>query len=91
MVQDEGGFDIPGWPTVATVDSRWVNAHGMEILEAAIAQVDAPATVLIRYRSDVNETCAVLKGGLRYEIQSIDNIQERSEYLELKVIRMKAG
>ena len=63
----------------------------MEALNAQIAQVDAPATVLIRYRSDVDETCAVLKGTLQYEIKSIDNIEERSEYLELKVVRMKAG
>jgi head-tail adaptor len=53
--------------------------------------VDAPATVLIRYQSDVDTACAVLKGSLRYEIVSIDNIQERSEYLELRVQRMKAG
>jgi SPP1 family predicted phage head-tail adaptor len=90
-VQDAGGFSIPGWATIATVWSRWINAHGREILEAAIAQVDAPATVLIRYRNDVDTACAVLKGSLRYEIVSIDNIQERNEYLELRVQRMKAG
>ena len=90
-VQDAGGFDVPVWATIVEVKSRWRNAHGMEALNAQIAQVDAPATVLIRYRSDVDETCAVLKGTLQYEIKSIDNIEERSEYLELKVVRMKAG
>jgi SPP1 family predicted phage head-tail adaptor len=90
-IQDAGGFSVPGWSTLATVWSRWVNAHGREILEAAIAQVDAPATVLIRYRDDVDTACAVLKNNVRYEIVSIDNIQERGEYLELRVQRMKAG
>lgn len=90
-VQDAGGFSVPGWVTIAAVWSRWINAHGREVLEAGIAGVDAPATVLIRYLSDVDTTCAILKGSLRYEIVSIDNVQERSEYLELRVQRMKAG
>ena len=90
-VQDAGGFSKPAWTTIASVWSKWINAHGGEALQAQIAQVDAPATVLIRYQSGVDTTCAVLKDSLRYEIISIDNIQERSEYLELKVRRMKAG
>lgn len=88
---DAGGFMVPSWTTVATVDAKWTNAHGNEILQAGIAGVDAPATVLIRYRSGVDRTYAVLKGSIRYEIISIDNIQERSEYLELKVVRMEVG
>jgi SPP1 family predicted phage head-tail adaptor len=91
VVQDAGGFSVPGWTTIAAVWSKWINAHGSDVLQAQIEKVDAPATVLIRYRSGVDTTCAVLKDSLRYEIISIDNIQERSEYLELKVIRMKAG
>lgn len=89
--QDAGGFSVPEWTTIATVWSKWVNAHGREILEAGLAGADAPATVLIRYRNDIDTACAVLKGSLRYEITSIDNISERSEYLELRVQRMKAG
>jgi hypothetical protein len=33
----------------------------------------------------------VLKGTNRYEIVSIDDIQERHEYLELKVKKMRSG
>lgn len=90
-VQDAGGFLVPGWSTIDTVWSRWINAHGNEAIQAQIAQVDAPATLLIRYRDDIDTTCAVLKGTQQYEIKSIDNIQERNEYLELKVLRIKAG
>jgi hypothetical protein len=33
----------------------------------------------------VTGRCSILKGSDRWEIVSLDNIQERGEYLELKV------
>jgi SPP1 family predicted phage head-tail adaptor len=86
-----GGFQVPAWRTIAVVWARWTNAHGQEAVIAGAQGSEAPATVLIRYRSGLDITCAVLKGSDRYEIVSIDNIQERSEYLELKVRRMESG
>lgn len=86
-----GGFQTPAWTTLATVYSRWRNAHGYESLQAALVGAEAPATVLIRYRSGIDTTCAVTKNGVRYEIVSVDNIEERSEYLELKLKRMGGG
>jgi SPP1 family predicted phage head-tail adaptor len=88
---DAGGFKTPTWTTVAEVWCRWQNAHGRELVEGFIAQVDAPASVLLRYRNDIDVSCSLLKGGVRWEIVSVDNIAERSEYLELKVVRMRAG
>lgn len=86
-----GGFIQPGWTDIATVWSRWINAHGSEIWAAQAVQAQAPATVLIRYRSDVDTTCVVLNGSIRYEIVSVDDIQARGEYLELKVRRLAPG
>lgn len=86
-----GGYKSPTWSPLKTVWSRWKNAHGAESFQAALEGVSAPATVLIRYIDGLDETCAVLKGANRYEIISIDNIEERSEYIELKVRRMKGG
>jgi SPP1 family predicted phage head-tail adaptor len=86
-----GGFETPAWSTIATVWSKWTNAHGSEAVQAAMLNAEAPATVLIRYRSGLDTTCAISKGGVRYEITSIDNIQERNEYIEMKVKRMKPG
>lgn len=86
-----GGFQTAGWSTIATVWAKWTNVHGQEAWIAQTAQAGQAATVLIRYRSDVDPTCAVLKGSDRYEIVSMDNIQERGEYLELKVIRKREG
>lgn len=91
VTQDAGGFSIPANTTIATVWSKWVNAHGREMMEGLINQVDMPALVLIRYRDDVDTACVVVKGSLTYEILSMDNISERGEYLELRVRRMKAG
>jgi SPP1 family predicted phage head-tail adaptor len=63
--------------------------HGSEawVADQAGKAVSA-ATVTIRYRSDVTSRCSILKGSDRYEIVSIDDIQERHEYLELKVKRI---
>lgn len=88
---ETGGFQVPAWATLATVWARWINVHGSEVWAAASLQAEAAATVTIRYRGDVDATCAVLLGSDRYEIVSLDNIQQRGEFLELKVRKMKAG
>ena len=88
---DAGGFQKPTWTTVATVLAKWINAHGSEVWTADMAGAKQAATVMIRYRSGLDTTCAVEKGGVLYEIVSIDDIQERHEYMELKVQRMGSG
>ena len=88
---ETGGFNVPEWETISLVWARWSNAHGSEALAAQLQEVTAPATVLIRYRDDLDETCSVVKGNDRYEILSIDDIQERHEFMELRVQRMKTG
>ena len=88
---DDGGFMIPAWADIAVVWAKWVNVHGSEAWAAYTAQAGQAATVTIRYRAGVDLTCAVLKGTDRYEIISMDDIQERHEYIELKVKRMAEG
>lgn len=88
---ETGGFQVAGWTTIATAWAKWTNVHGSEVWHAQTVQAIEPATVLIRWRSDVDTTCAVLKGSTRYEIVSLDNIQERNEYIELKLRRMGVG
>jgi SPP1 family predicted phage head-tail adaptor len=91
VTPDAGGFGVKSWSDIATVWARWENAHGSEAWTANTAGAEQAATALIRYRSDIDTTCAVLKGSDRYEIVSLDDIQERHEYIELKVKRMVAG
>ena len=88
---ETGGFQKPGWSTLATVWAKWVNAHGSEAVQAASLGIEELATVTIRWRGDVDATGAVSKGGVRYEIVSLDNIQERNEFIEMKVKRLRAG
>jgi len=80
-----GGAQVVTWTTLAIVWAKWSNVHGSEVWQSQAVQAVSPATVLIRYRTDVNAACSILKGTERYEIVSMDNIQERNEYLELKV------
>jgi head-tail adaptor len=106
-----GGFPVPGYSLIGQVWAKWINVHGSEAWAAATAEALQPATVTIRYRSDVAPTCVVIKGGSLvdvvdehgvvtghtisggsvYEIVSLDNIQERGEYLEIKVKRTVSG
>lgn len=87
----DGGFPVPSWSTITTVWARWTNVHGSEMWAAQAVEAENAATVLIRYQAGLDRTCAVLKGSERFEIVSIDDIQERHEYMELKVKRMEAG
>jgi SPP1 family predicted phage head-tail adaptor len=91
VTANSGGFPSPGWSTLATVWARWENVHGGEVWQAETVQAERAATVLIRYRSDVDTTCAVLLGSDRYQVVSMDNIQQRGEYIELKVKLWKDG
>jgi SPP1 family predicted phage head-tail adaptor len=92
ITQGAGGFKKKEYTTtIATVWAKWVNVHGREAWDAQAAGAESAATVTIRYRSDINTTCAVEKDGVVYEIVSVDDIQERHELLELKVKRWSPG
>ncbi|MGA2488785.1 MAG: phage head closure protein [Anaerolineales bacterium] len=70
------------------MQAKWTNVHGMEAWAASQAGLAvSAATVLIRYRANVDTRCTIVKGGIRWNIVALDNIQERNEYLELKVLR----
>ena len=86
-----GGFQKPAWTTLAVAWAKWRNIHGAEAWMNQTIESEGAAVVTIRYRSGVDETCALLKGANRYEILSMDNIEERSEYLELRVRRLQEG
>jgi SPP1 family predicted phage head-tail adaptor len=91
VTTDAGGFQKPGSPTEYNVSAKWVNFHGSEVLAAQAAGIVEGATVTIRYRSDLDETWRISKAGQVYEIVSMDDIQNRHEYIELKVKKLKAA
>ena len=91
VAQDGGGFMVPGQGTTVTVWAKWTNAHGSEVWQAQALHASKAATVLMRYIAALDETWTLLKGSERYEIVSVDNVQDRDEFMELKVIRATDG
>jgi SPP1 family predicted phage head-tail adaptor len=91
LVENAGGFKSKAYSTIATVWAKWRNVHGTEVWAAESVQATQPATLLIRYRADVDVTCAVSLGSSRYQIVSMDDIENRHEYIELKVSMMVSG
>lgn len=103
IATDAGGFQSKTYPLIAQVWARWTNVHGQEVWAAEARGAEEAATLIIRYRGDIDNTCVIVKdgtlgvggttytGGVVFEIVSMDNIQEKDEYIELKIKRMKAG
>jgi SPP1 family predicted phage head-tail adaptor len=75
--------------TNPTVKARWVNDHGQEAVASEALRSTQRATVTIRHRADVLTTWRILKGAEIWSILSIDAVQERNRYVELRVERVK--
>lgn len=86
--KDAGGFVQPVEAPQIEVWCRWINAHGADVREASASGFNDLATVLIRYRPEVDETWRVIYRGRSYDIRSIDNIREKDEWMELHVARV---
>ena len=84
--KDNNGNDIP-----ARV--KWDNAHGTEVFNAMQLKLREPATITMRYSPKINADLIVYKGDDKkpYEIISIDNVEERCRWLEIKVQRKVAA
>ena len=91
MTSDAGGYQTPGYQDMGVVWAKWINYHGAEIWTMESVTATNPATVTVRYRADIDPTWVIDKGGQIYEILSMDNIQERNEFIEMKVSLEKAG
>ena len=72
-----------------SVYCKWVNAHGSEAFTAMEMKLREPATLTCRYTPLINRQCIAYKGSdpVPYEIISIDNVEERNKWLEIKVQR----
>lgn len=93
ITTDAGAAQKETWATLTngTVLAKWTNVHGGEVWQSQAVQAVSAATVWVRYRADLTTACSILKGSDRYQIVSIDDVQERHEYLELKVQRVKGS
>jgi len=81
--QDKSGKDIP-------VMCKWVNAHGSEVWTAMQLQLRDPVTITVRYSPLLDDAAleVYLKGDPKpYEVVSVDNVERRNEWLEIKAQR----
>lgn len=73
---------------------KWVNAHGSEVFDALQQQLREPATITCRYSAKINRTLEVQKGlsdTELYEIISVDDVEEKHKWMEIKVQRKEAA
>jgi len=69
---------------------KWVNAHGSEVWSAMQLRLRDPATLTTRYSPLLDdETLTIYRGSdpEPYEVISIDNVEQRDAWLEIKAQR----
>lgn len=97
----DGALDSDGYPASKPVNvfgegktryCKWVNAHGSEVYDARQAGVTEPATLTLRYTPRITTTCLVYHGEdpAPYEVISVNDVEDRHQWLELKVQRKAA-
>lgn len=69
---------------------NWQNSHGKQVYEDLSLNLNEPATITMRFSSLINRKMVVqLENDSEnlYEIISLDNVQQRNKWLEIKVQR----
>ncbi len=94
FVRTERGKDADGYPTETEVEviktnCKWVNIHGSEVFTAMQQQLREPATITMRYSPLINPKLIIYKGTDTnpYEVISIDDVEDRHRWIEIKVQR----
>ena len=88
--QDADGYPVREWVNVfgqGEYRVKWVNAHGTEVYESMSLDLREPATLTGRYSPLITPQCRITKDGEPYEIISIDDVENRHQWLEIKVQR----
>lgn len=72
---------------------KWANAWGREVYDARQAGVTEPATLTLRYSPKITATCTVYRGEdpRPYEVISVNDVENRHAWLEIKVQRKVAA
>ena len=91
LATDAGAAQKPTWSNLATVWSKWINAHGPETVTSDALKTVKRATVTIRYLSTVSERTAILLNSERWQVISMDDIQNLHEFIELVVEQAKGS
>lgn len=72
---------------------KWVSAYGTEAMTAMQFQIQEPATLTMRYSPLIQPDCRIYKLGdpAPYEIISVNDVEDRHRWLEVKVHRKEAA
>lgn len=72
---------------------KWVNAYGTEAVTAMQLQIREAATLTLRYSPQIRADCLIYRLGDPdpYEIISVNDVEERHTWLEVKVCRRQAA
>lgn len=62
LVERNAAGETKTYPFVAQIWAKWTNAHGNEAWNANSLGYTQPATVLVRYRADIDPTCVLVLG-----------------------------
>ena len=95
---DENGFMVEQWAEKATVHGYVTNIHGKELID----NIDQLSTntykrIKIRYKkyldetlySDVTHNFRIKYNNSYWDITSIDDIQDRHEYMEILITKIE--
>ena len=92
---DEDGFPRQEWVDLfgMPVLCKWVNAHGSEVYEGMRLGLQDTATLTMRYSPQINARCRIFlqDDPDPFEVISLDNVENRREFLEIKVKRVIAA
>ena len=95
IAKDAGGAQKVTYADFTTNPNVWakvVFAHGTEAVSSDAFKNVSRMTITVRYRSDVDATCAVrLNGEVWKFIGTPDNIQNRNQYLEMQAELVKGS
>ena len=93
--QDDDGFPVETEVNIfgGPIYAQWVNAHGSEVYQAAQLQLREPATITVRYSPLINKKLRAYRVGdaAPYEIISVDNVEQRGVWMEIKIQRMEVA
>lgn len=85
IVDDPLGGEIVTWALLATLWANFRNLSGTETIKSDAEVGTTKASVRIRYREDIDQTCRLLHHGLIYQIESVLPDQQGREYVDLVV------
>lgn len=83
VADDPLGGEIVTWVPVATVWANFRNTTGAEAIRNDVQVGTTKASVRVRYREDIDQTCRLLQRGLVYEIEQVLPDQQGREYVDL--------